>query len=143
MDELAVTKVEMQEAINDIIKNLDGNNFDASKVSDGYHTFAELYEFRKLYNALLFNQWARLGKYNVVKSYRHSDGKFCFDSYKEWFIVVAQTPFGQISNHYTSDKWDLFNVESVDKAPEFDGHTTQDVIERMQKTIEAENKIPY
>ena len=25
-------------------------------ISDGYHTFNELYEFRKLYNAALFNQ---------------------------------------------------------------------------------------
>ena len=28
------------------------------QMSDGYHTFAELYEFRKAYNAALFNEWA-------------------------------------------------------------------------------------
>ena len=26
--------------------------------SDGYHTFKELYEFRKAYNVALFNEWA-------------------------------------------------------------------------------------
>ena len=36
--------------------------------SDGYHTFKELYEFRKVYNAVLFNEWAKQGKYNVHKS---------------------------------------------------------------------------
>ncbi len=29
-------------------------------LSDGYHTFNELYEFRKMYNAALFNEWAKL-----------------------------------------------------------------------------------
>ena len=28
---------------------------DMSQVSDGYHTFAELYEYRMLYNALAAN----------------------------------------------------------------------------------------
>ena len=41
------------------------------QVSDGYHTFDELYEFRKLYNAALFNEWAALGLYSVHKSVRH------------------------------------------------------------------------
>lgn len=27
--------------------------------SDGYHTFKELYKFRLLYNAALFNEWAK------------------------------------------------------------------------------------
>ncbi len=30
--------------------------------SDGYHTFKELYEFRKAYNVVLFNEW---GKYDI------------------------------------------------------------------------------
>ena len=36
--------------------------------SDGYHTFDELYEFRKMYNAALFNEWAFQCKFNVHKS---------------------------------------------------------------------------
>lgn len=32
--------------------NVDG--FRENEISDGYHTFNELYEFRKLYNATLF-----------------------------------------------------------------------------------------
>ena len=41
------------------------------KISDGYHTFDELYEFRKIYNACLFNEWASQNKYSVHKSRRH------------------------------------------------------------------------
>lgn len=41
--------------------------------SDGVHTFAELYHYRMLYNALVFNEWARGDRYDVHKSIRHSD----------------------------------------------------------------------
>ena len=97
--------------------------------SDGYHTFKELYEYRKLYNAGLFNEWAKQGLYNVHKSERHSDGEQCFGG--GWFIVVATLPTGDISNHYEMSDWDLFNCEIREKAKEWDGHTPQDVAKRL------------
>jgi hypothetical protein len=103
---------------------IDGNT------SDGYHTFNELYEFRKAYNAALFNEWASTGKCSVHKSWRHNDGELCFGG--GWFIVVAVLPQGQISNHYEAKDWDLFKVAETDKALfEFDGHTGIDVIARL------------
>lgn len=111
------------------------------KVSDGYHTFDELYEFRKLYNALLFNEWYKQGKYQVHKSWRHYDGEKCFDN-DNWFIVTAMLPTGQISNHYKKEDWNLFQVEETHKALfEFDGHSSYDVLDRMIKLISYENKI--
>lgn len=102
--------------------------------SDGYHTFKELYEFRKVYNAALFNEWAKQKKYLVHKSWRHSDGELCFGG--GWFIVVALLPDGQISNHYEEKDWDLFKVTVQDKAIfEFDGHTSRDVIDRLKNTL--------
>ena len=113
--------------------------------SDGYHTFKELYEIRKAYNVALFNEWGSqtiaekkvggaiiktVGKYLVHKSWKHHDGELCFGG--GWFIVVAVLPTGQISNHYKAEDWDLFNIPEVEKAPfPFDGHTTQDVIDRL------------
>lgn len=97
--------------------------------SDGYHTFKELYEFRKVYNATLFNEWAKQGKYQVHKSEKHHDGEFCFDG--GWFIVVATLPTGDISNHYEMKDWDLFNCRVEEKAKEWDGHTAQDVVNRL------------
>ena len=41
------------------------------EVSDGFHTFDELYHYRMLYNAAFFNSLE--GKYDVHKSYRHAD----------------------------------------------------------------------
>ena len=97
--------------------------------SDGYHTFKELYEFRKVYNAVLFNEWAKQGKYNVHKSLKHSDGEDCFGG--GWFIVTATLPSGQISNHYELKDWKLFRVDEHVKADEWDGHTAQDVVARL------------
>ena len=101
--------------------------------SDGYHTFNELYEFRKLYNAALFNEWAALDMYFVHKSWRHSDGEPCFGG--GWFIVMAQLPTGQISNHYEAKDWDLFAVSEQEKADPWDGHTPQDVAKRLREFI--------
>lgn len=113
------------------------------EISDGYHTFNELYEFRKVYNAALFNEWGKINipnpdktptdskKFNVHKSWKHNDGELCFGG--GWFIVSAQLPTGQISNHYETKDWDLFKIPEVEKALfEFDGHTSQDVINRLK-----------
>ena len=113
---------------------------DIGELSDGYHTYKELYEFRKVYNAALFNEWARLWRigeddevnFDVHKSWRHSDGELCFGG--GWFIVSAMLPTGLISNHYKAEDWDLFKIPEVDKALfEFDGHTSEDVLNRLKK----------
>lgn len=144
--------LEVQKGINDTPDNVRGN------YSDGYHTFNELYEFRKTYNAALFNEWARdyyesmkpykdvplsklhpeiqmflknnKPKYDVHKSWKHNDGELCFGG--GWFIVVAVLPTGQISNHYEAKDWDLFKIPVFEKAKyEFDGHTPNDVVARL------------
>lgn len=133
------------EIINNLIKV---SEVDTNEITDGYHTFGELYVFRTIYNAALFNEWAKqttinpkwanednqpvsVPKYNVHKSWRHHDGELCFGG--GWFIVVAILPSGQISNHYKAEDWELFQVPAYDKAlVEFDGHTPVDVIMRIK-----------
>ena len=89
----------------------------------------ELYDFRLVLNALLFNEWAENKKYEVYKSKRHSDGSLCFDG--EWFVVVAILPTGQVTNHYHVKYWDYFKIPSYEKVKdEFDGHTSTDVLIR-------------
>jgi hypothetical protein len=141
-------------AINTLILNLKSNNLiNETQVSDCYHTFDELYEFRKMYNAVLFSGWAEAHlssislveskvydkvliepKYNVHKSWKHNDGELCFGG--GWFIVSAMLPTGLISNHYKAEDWDLFKVPEVEKALyEFDGHTGKDVLKRLKALI--------
>lgn len=101
---------------------------DTGKISDGYHTFDELYDFRMLYHAAFCNSKPELS----CKSRVHSSGEACFGG--GWFIVTTQLPTGQISNHYrdVNLNWDLFKVRSVPQAPPWDGHTSADVVDRLK-----------
>lgn len=107
-----------------------------SETSDGHHTFAELYRYRMLYNAALFNEWARDGQYDVHKSWRHSDGEKCFGG--DWFVVYAQLPSGQISNHYEADAWEFFRIPERETAAEWDGHTPGEVATRLAFMLRVE-----
>ena len=103
------------------------------EVSDEYHTFNELYEYRKLYNAALFNLIGKDIRYNVHKSKCHSDGEPCFGG--GWFIVMADLPTGQISNHYEMKDWELFKIEERKCAEKWDGHTPQEAAKRLEEFI--------
>ena len=109
---------------------------DPQDVSDGYHTFRELYEYRMLYNAVAVRHWLLSG-IGVTKSWRHHDGELCFGG--GWFIVTADLPQGQVSNHYPAHDWPLFIVPEVDRSPEWDGHTPQDAAERIRNYLEGAN----
>jgi hypothetical protein len=111
------------------------------EVSDGYHSFNELYEFRKLYNAVFFNELSikdmQKGDftYNPHKSWKHADGELCFGG--GWFIVMAYLNGKQISNHYEAKDWDLFKIPELETANEWDGHTAQDIVTRLTDYIKA------
>jgi len=111
-------------------KQIEKDEAITENTSDGFHTFKELYDFRKLYNAALFNQLAKQGKCDVHKSQYHNDGEKCFGG--GWFIVVAILPEGQISNHYEMADWDLFQIPEVPETLHpFDGYTSEDVMKRL------------
>ena len=103
------------------------------EVSDGYHTFDELYNIRMLYNAAFFNELAKDNKYNVHKSKKHSDGEECFGG--GWFIVMATLPTGQICNHYKLEDWDLFHCEERDCADICDGHDAKAGAKRLKAFV--------
>ena len=115
------------------IDTLQQEQTDMGEVSDGYHTFNELYYYRMLYNAAFFNL---LPKEWVHKSKRHHTGEECFGG--GWFIVIANLPTGQVSNHYELKDWDLFKVPEKEFADEWDGHTPQEAAERLHKYLQQE-----
>lgn len=108
--------------------------------SDGYHTFKELYGFRLMYNAGFFNllymydQLPGSDNHEVHKSWHHSDGELCFGK-DNYFVVVAQLPSGQITNHYKGEYWDLFKIPIRERAAEWDGHTPLESMERMREYL--------
>ena len=101
-------------------------------------TNQELYDFRLILNALLFNEWAKTGEYEVYKSKRHHDGSIPFPNDNEdWFIVVAILPSGQVTNHYHIKNWDYFKIPVYDKVKDkFDGHTSSTVLLRYGMLLE-------
>lgn len=96
---------------------------DMGEVSDGYHTFNQLYHQRAVLFATIVNQ----NKNKAWKSWKHEDGKFCFDKGGEWFIVGVDTPEGSYTYHYEKKYWDLFDCEELDRGKHWDGHTEEDV----------------
>jgi hypothetical protein len=126
VDHLERYVVELDAAFDDAVKN----------PRDEYHTMAELYEYRMLYNAYLFNELyshACLAPGEVVKSWRHHDGEECFGG--GWFIVTAQLHTGQVSNHYKAEHWGLFDIPEVEVAPEWDGHTPEEAARRLRAAL--------
>lgn len=96
------------------------------ETSDGYHTFNELYHHR----AVLFSVICRCFPERSWKSRKHHDGTM----YPGMFIVGIETDNGQATYHYDIEPyWDMFPVKELEQAPEWDGHTPQEAIERIGK----------
>lgn len=93
-------------------------------MSDGYHTFNELYHHR----AVLFSVICNLHPLCSWKAKKHHDGTM----YDGMFIVGINTPEGQATYHYDIDPyWDMFKVPEAEFAPEWDGHTADEAIRRI------------
>ena len=116
---------------------------DMGEITDGYHSFNELYYYRTLYNAAFFNSLAHYDdwtdgswdvEFDVHKSKKHSAGEECFDG--GWFIVMAELPTGQISNYYEMKYWDLFKIPEKEVANVWDGHSPECAAERLKKYLE-------
>lgn len=103
------------------------NNDNCGAVSDGDHTFSELYHHRAILTAALFNAYPEM----CWKSKQHHDGSM----YDGYFIVGMDTPHGQATYHYALSYWWMFHVKELDHAPEYDGHTPEQAIERIAETF--------
>jgi hypothetical protein len=124
-------------------REIQAGHIDTNKISDGYHTFGELYEHRiQLFIALCKlkreydNDCDRCTATNwgsVWRSKKHNDGS----SYDGWFILGIDTrPGRQISYHLPMFKWDECDfAETLEAAPEWDGHSSNDVLERLKNKL--------
>ena len=90
-------------------------------LSDGFHTFRQLYYQRMMLFATIVKQ----NKDKAWKSLRHEDGELCFGG--GWFIVGIDTPKGSYTYHYENKYFDLFDCEILDYGKHWDGHTEKDV----------------
>lgn len=126
------------DAINTLIKDA---GVDTNKISDGYHTFSELYEHRIELFITICRVIKDLQKIigdgpmlfpPVWRSRFHSDGKIAYSG--GWFVLgIFKSPGEQITYHLPEKYWTRCDfAETLDKAPEFDGHTSNDVLQRLK-----------
>ena len=94
-------------------------------ISDGYHTFTELYDHRvALYLALC--------KLSGLPCFYKLD-------YEEWFCVYLETSEGQISYHVPNKFLDsVKGFASYSKDHVWDKHTGGDVISRLTKLLKTQ-----
>jgi len=95
-------------------------------VSDSYHTFEELYDHR----CLLFLAVMAAHPNLAWTSEAHSDGSV----WDGWFIAGMHLPTGDITYHLPEKLAPLVDTSKIrvlNRAPEWDGHTSQDVIGRL------------
>lgn len=123
-----VCDIPPMEAIDEIrcLPAVDAEPVITGETSDGYHTFNELYHHR----AVLFSVIVKAFPERAWKARQHHDGTM----YGGMFIVGIDTPEGQASYHYDIDPyWDMFECRELERAPEWDGHTPAQAIERIRK----------
>ena len=106
--------------INDSLEFMRKEGMSRKQVSDGYHTFDELYYHRMILFSLLLNSHKDIS----WKAKKHHDGTM-FD--EDSFICGIETPEGQYTYHYKLEYWDMFDVKELEFAPEYDGHKPSDI----------------
>jgi hypothetical protein len=101
-------------------------------ISDGYHTFDELYDHRiTLFIALCAEVDARTSTGYVWRSKLHSDGS----AIDGWFVMgIGTAPGKQITYHLPLSRWDETDWLGTEneRAPDFDGHSSADVLARLR-----------
>ena len=102
---------------------------DTGTISDGYHTFDELYEHRHALFVALCRMIGHDHLHPVWRSRLHADGTM----YDGWFVMgIGRGNGEQITYHLPADFWDTTDfVRELPTAPPFDGHESDDVIRRL------------
>ena len=94
------------------------------EISDGYHTFNELYDHRCTLFALICADHQDI----AWKSLKHHDGTM----YDDMFVCGIITPYGQVNYHMNVEPyWNMIQAQELPTAPEWDGHTPKMALERI------------
>lgn len=92
-------------------------------LSDGYHTFDELYEHRHHLFLCLVRQMPSLKRWLI------------HDHFEGWDLIAVDLPLiGQISYHLPIRLRPHYRTFAWSSEPyQWDGHTSEDVIKRLEK----------
>ena len=113
--------------INDLIMESKLSGKISTKViSDGHHTFGELYHHRIILFCTLCNIFADVS----WKSRKHFDEEND-PMFNDSFIAGINTPDGIATYHIKLKYWDMFDIPEIDRAPKYEQYDSDDVIERV------------
>lgn len=95
-------------------------------ISDGYHTFSELYDHRRALCAALAKAFPGVSWRS--KKHHPDDGPM-FEGY---FIIGFEFPMEPVTYHYKLKYWDEFRwMVEIPHAPKWDRHTPSDTVDRL------------
>ena len=113
--------------LNNLIQNEKMNgNISVKQISDGHHTFEDLYKNR----LILFCALCNCNHDISWKSKKHfdeeNDPMFNGD-----FIVGINTPEGIATYHFKLEFWDLYQIPEIEKAPKYVNYNNATVLKRI------------
>ena len=123
------------EEINKAILELRNAGISVNEISDGFHTFGDYKDMRNRWFISTLNSNPTLS----WKSKKHFDEEND-KMYGGDFIAGINTPCGMATHHLKMKYWDKLKVQEIDRAPEYDGYTEEDVKERID-SIEKQDLI--
>jgi len=108
---------------------------DPGEISDGYHTFNELYAHRcTLFLALMASNPAL-----SWISAKHYDGS----EWEGWFIAGMELPTGDVTYHLPNSMMGAAvqtGCRVMQYGKEWDGHTSSDVVKRLTEWVNQASK---
>ncbi|MBQ8219196.1 MAG: hypothetical protein IJZ79_05530 [Bacilli bacterium] len=96
-------------------------------ISDGNHTFADLYLQRMHMFSVICCCYPELS----WKSKKHFD-EANDPMFNGCFIVGINTPSGIATYHFKLEYWDEFPIKELEHAPKYDGYSPDDVLSRVK-----------
>ena len=117
-----------------IIESKLSGEISTKEISDGHHTFGELYRHRIALFCTLCNLLSEIS----WKSKKHFDEEKD-PMFNDNFIAGINTPDGIVTYHIKLKYWEMFSIPELERAPKYDGYDSSDVIERVYSLSRIKN----
>ena len=115
------------EDINKEILNLKQFGEKVKNISDGNHTFADLYLQRMYLFSVVCSCYPELS----WKTRKHFDEEND-PMFNGCFIVGINTPDGIATYHFKLEYWNEFPIKEIDHAPQYDGYSPEVTLSRIK-----------
>lgn len=109
-----------------IIESKLSGEISTKEISDGNHTFEELYRHRITLFCTLCNLLPEIS-WKSKKHFDEENDRMFDDS----FIAGINTPEGMATYHIKLKYWEMFNIPEIERSPKYNLYRSEDVIDRI------------